>query len=214
MWPTREQTDEMLDQARTGDTGAVDRLLTEFREPLRRVVGLRLDPMLARRVDASDIVQDVLIEATQRLRDYLKTPNMPFQLWLRHLAQDRIIDTHRRHRLAQRRSVDREQTLARPAWADDESSANLVAQLIDSERTPASEAIQQELARRLAESVDQLSTDDREIILMRHTEQMSNQDVAQSLGLTEAAASMRYLRALRRLRLVLVPDANAEPEAE
>ena len=161
-------------------------------------------------------MQDVLIEATQRLRDYLKTPNMPFQLWLRHLAQDRIIDTHRRHRLAQRRSIDREQTLARPAWADDESSANLVAQLIDSERTPASEAIQQELARRLTESVDQLSTDDREIILMRHTEQMSNQDVAHSLGLTEAAASMRYLRALRRLRLVLVPDANAgaEPEAE
>jgi len=209
MWPNREQTDELLEAARTETTGAVDHLLDQFREPLRRVIGLRLDPVLARRVDASDIVQDVLLEATQRLRDYLKNPVMPFQLWLRHLAQDRIIDTHRRHRLAQRRSVDREQPLAKPAWADDESSVGLVAQLIDNERTPGSEAIQQELARKLNSAIDELSTDDREMILMRHTEQMSNQDVARCLGLTEAAASMRYLRALRRLRLVLVPEPPA-----
>ncbi len=206
MWPNREQTDELLDDAREEKAGAVDKLLDGFRGPLRRVIQLRLDPVLARRVDASDIVQDVLIEATQRLRDYLKNPAMPFPLWLRHLAQDRIIDTHRRHRLAQRRSVDREQTIAKPAWADDESSANLVAQLIDTERTPASEAIQQELAQRLTSAIDQLAEDDREIILMRHTEQMSNQDVASCLGLTEAAASMRYLRSLRRLRQVLVPE--------
>ena len=207
MWPNREKTDEMLNEARDEKAGALDKLLDGFREPLRRVIQLRLDPVLARRVDASDIVQDVLIEATQRLRDYLKNPAMPFSLWLRHLAQDRIIDTHRRHRLAQRRSIDREQSITKPAWADDESSANLVAQLIDTERTPASEAIQQELATRLTSAIDQLAEDDREIILMRHTEQMSNQDVAECLGLTEAAASMRYLRSLRRLRQVLVPEA-------
>jgi len=85
--------------------------------------------------------------------------------------------------------------------------------LIDAEKTPATEAIQQELGRRLAEAVDQLSDDDREVILMRHTEQMSNQDVANALGLTEAAASMRYLRALRRLRAVLVPDGGNPPES-
>jgi len=164
-------------------------------------------------VDASDIVQDVMLEVAQRLRDYLKNPTMPLQLWLRHLAQDRIIDTHRRHRLAQRRSVDKEQPIAKPAWATDDSSAGLVAQLIDAEKTPATEAIQQELGRRLAEAVDQLSDDDREVILMRHTEQMSNQDVANALGLTEAAASMRYLRALRRLRAVLVPDGGNPPES-
>lgn len=212
MWPNREHTDEMLDQARAGQAEAVERLLTEHREPLRRVIGLRLDPVLARRVDASDIVQDVLIEATQRLTEYLKAPTMPFQLWLRHLAQDRIIDTHRRHRLAQRRSVDKEQPIARPAWATDDSSAGLVAQLIDTERTPASEAIRQELARKLSEAVDRLGDDDREIILMRHTEQLSNQDVAGALGLTEAAASMRYLRALRRLKGVLLPDQTQEQQ--
>ncbi len=203
MWPTPEQTDRLLDDARDGKAGAVDDLLGQFREPLRRVIDLRLDPVLGRRVDASDIVQDVLIEANQRLAEYLKKPDMPFHLWLRHLAQDRIIDTHRRHRLAQRRSVDREQPIARPGWAD-ESSVSLVAQLIDTERTPTSEAIRLELQRRLADAVDKLSDDDREIVLMRHHEGLSNQEVAHALGLTEAAASMRYLRALRRLRAALL----------
>lgn len=207
MWPNREDTDRLLDDARNGTSGAVDKLLGEFREPLRKVIGLRLDPAVARRVDASDIVQDVLVEANQRLTEYLKKPDMPFHLWLRHLAQDRIIDTHRRHRLAQRRSVDREQPIARPAWAD-ESSVSLVAQLIDTERTPTSEAIQLELQRKLNDAIDKLSDDDREIILMRHHEALSNQEVAHALQLTEAAASMRYLRALRRLRLVLVPDGG------
>ena len=208
MWPTREATDDLLQRVRQGDAEAVEQLFTEYREPLRRVVNLRMDPVLGRRVDASDIVQDVLIEANQRLVDYLKNPTMPFHLWLRHLAQDRIIDTHRRHRLAQRRSVDREQQINRPAWADD-SSNSLVAQLMDTDRTPASEAIQAELARKLANAINELSEDDREIILMRHQEQHSNQDVATLLGLSEAAASMRYLRALRRLRTVLVPEPPA-----
>lgn len=205
MWPNRDNTDRLLEDARSGDPGAVDKLLGEFREPLRRVIDLRLDPVLARRIDASDIVQDVLIEAHQRLIEYLKNPAMPFHLWLRHLAQDRIIDTHRRHREAQRRSIDREQPLVRPAWTD-ESSVSLAAQLIDAERTPTSEAIHHELQRKLADAIDQLSDDDRDLVLMRHHEALSNQEAARALGITEAAASMRYLRALRRLREVLVPE--------
>ena len=190
MWPNNDQTRRLLDDAKDGSASAVDRLLGEFREPLRQVIRLRLDPVLTRRVDASDIVQDVLIEANQRLTEYLKNPAMPFHLWLRHLAQDRIIDTHRRHRQAQRRSIDREQNIQPPAWAD-QSSVQLVAQLIDGEQTPASAAIHQELQRRLNEMLDQLDDDDREIILMRHHEQLSNEDVAAALDLTEAAASMR-----------------------
>ncbi len=210
MWPDRTDTDRLLADARDGKTGAVDELFGQFREPLRKVIGLRLDPVLARRVDASDIVQDVLVEANLRLTEYLRSPTMPFHLWLRHLAQDRIIDTHRRHRQAQRRSIDREQPIAAaPAWAADDSSAGLVAQLMDQERTPASEAIQAELARKLTAAIQELSDDDRDVILMRHHEQLSNQEVAKLLGLTEAAASMRYLRALRRLREVLLPDQQA-----
>ena len=209
MWPTPEETDRLLAEARDGRAGAVDELLGQVREPLRRVIDLRLDPVLARRIDASDIVQDVLIEANRRLSEYLKSPDMPFHLWVRHLAQDRIIDTHRRHRVAQRRSLDREQPIARPAWAD-ESENSLISQLIDAEKTPASAAIQGELARRLATAINDLAEDDREIILMRHHEQLANQDVAKLLGLTEAAASMRYLRALRRLRAILLPDQSGE----
>jgi RNA polymerase sigma-70 factor, ECF subfamily len=205
MWPAADITDKLLSDVRAG--GGVDPLLGTFREPLRRMIGQRLDPVIARRVDASDIVQDVLIEANQRLQEYLKNPVMPFHLWVRHLAQDRIIDTHRRHRLAQRRSIDREQPITRPAWADD-SSAGLITSLIDTENTPATEAIQAELTRKLNAAIDGLNDDDRDIILLRHQEQLSNQDVAAALNVTEAAASMRYLRAVRRLKAVLTGTAE------
>ncbi len=207
MWPDIQQTQALLEQARQGQPQAVERLLAQHREPLRRIIGLRLDPALAQRVDASDIVQDVLLEASRRLADYLRQPALPFHLWLRHMAQDHIIDAHRRHRQAQRRSLDREQSL-RPAALADRSSIELVAQLLDHELTPASAAIRQEMQRRLEGAVASLESDDREIIWMRHYEQLSNQEVATVLGLSEAAASMRHLRALRRLRALLLPGGS------
>jgi RNA polymerase sigma-70 factor (ECF subfamily) len=207
MWPEQPQTEELLSQARQGEAEAVERLLTAHREPLRRMIGLRLDPALAARLDPSDIVQDVLLEAHRRLSDYLRQPVMPFHLWLRHIAKDHVIDAHRRHRLAQRRSLDREQRLV-PARLDDHSSYELAGQLLDPERTPASEAVRRELQRRLDAAVAALNEQDREVILMRHGEQLSNQDVATALGLTEAAAAMRYLRAVRRLRAALLPGGS------
>jgi RNA polymerase sigma-70 factor (ECF subfamily) len=122
---------------------------------------------------------------------------MPFTLWLRHIAQDRIIDTHRRHQAAGRRSIDREQA---EAAAPDASSVMLVAHLMDQELTPASAAVQRELTDRLEQVMAELDDPDREILLMRYYEQMSNQEIAATLNLTEAAASMRHLRALRRLK--------------
>src|SRR5262245_52614022 len=205
MWSDHPDTQDLLARAREGQSGAVDRLLDVHREPLRRMIDLRLDPALAARVDASDIVQDVLLEAHRRLDDYLRHPAMPFRLWLRHIAKDHVIDAHRRHRRAQRRSLDREQPLV-PAVLADHSSLELAAQLLDQERTPASEAIHAELRRRLDGAIAALDDDDREVILLRHREQLSNQQVAEALGLTEAAASMRYLRAVRRLRAALLPD--------
>jgi RNA polymerase sigma-70 factor (ECF subfamily) len=210
MIPNSPETQELLDQARQGDASAVGRLLAQHREPVRRMIDLRLDPAIAARVDASDVVQDVLLEASRRLDDYLSKPVMPFHLWLRHIAKDHIIDAHRRHRLAQRRGVDREQPLV-PAALAGRSSVELAGQLMDPERTPASAAIQQELERRLHAALVALDEDDREVILMRHYEQLSNQEVAASLGLSEAAASMRYLRSIRRLRALLQP--GGEPGA-
>jgi RNA polymerase sigma-70 factor (ECF subfamily) len=202
MWANSPETQELLDQVRGGQTQAVEQLLASHREPLRRMIGMRLDPALVGRVDASDVVQEVLLEASRRLRDYLRDPAMPFHLWLRHLARDHIIDAHRRHRKSQKRSLDREQPLV-PAALHDHSSAELAAQLLDPEQTPATAAIRHELERRLHSAIAELEEDDREVILMRHFEQLSNQEVAAALGLSEAAASMRHLRAIRRLRILL-----------
>ena len=205
MLPNTPETQDLLDQAKQGNPRAADQLLAQHREPVRRMIDLRLDPAIAARVDASDVVQEVLLEASRRLDKYLADPSMPFHLWLRHIAKDHIIDAHRRHRQAQRRGVDREQPLV-PAGLKDHSSIELAAQFIDQELTPASAAMQQELQRRLHVAIGELDEDDREIVLMRHFEQLSNQEVAELLNLTEAAASMRHLRALRKLRELLKPE--------
>jgi RNA polymerase sigma-70 factor (ECF subfamily) len=204
MWPTSPETVELLQRARQGDAAAVDQLLQRHREPVRRLIGLRMDPAIVARLDASDVVQEVLLEASRRLPEYLREGTMPFHLWIRHIAKDHIIDAHRRHRQAQRRAVDREQAMM-PRHAPDRSSAELI-QLLDPELTPASAAIRQEMERRLHAAIAELGEDDRDILLMRHFEQLSNQEVAEALGLTEAAASMRYLRAVRRLRALMTPE--------
>jgi RNA polymerase sigma-70 factor (ECF subfamily) len=209
MWPDQPQMQELLDQVRQGDAAAVERLLSAYREPLRRLIGLRLDPALAARLDASDVVQDVLLEAHRRLSEYLRDPKLPFHLWLRHIAKDHVIDAYRRHRQAQRRSLDREQPIV-PAALNDHSSFELAGQLLDQEPTPASAAVQRELQRRLESAVAALNEQDREVILMRHVEQLSNQEVALALELSEPAAAMRYLRAVRRLRAALLPGGEKE----
>lgn len=202
MWPDSSQTQELLLLAVDGDAEAVGRLLERHRAALRRMIELRLDRAISRRVDASDVVQDVLIEAHRRLAEYLAERPMPFHLWLRQIAKDRMIDAHRRHRAAARRSIDREQPLASPAAAD-QSALDLAALLRDPRATPAAAALRRELLRRFDDAVRQLDEADREVILMRHFEQLTNQEAAAALGLSEPAAGMRYVRAMRRLRGLL-----------
>lgn len=214
MWPNADETQELLSHARAGQAAAVNQLLDRHREALRRMVDLRMDRALRQRVDASDIVQDALVEANRRLPDYLEQPQMPFQLWLRQIAKDRLIDAHRRHRVAARRSVDREQPLVARA-ALDHSTLDLAAQLCDRQLTPAAAATRHELAQRFQAALEQLDENDREVILLRHFEQLSNQETAQALGLSEPAAGMRYLRALRRLRALLdEPALQSDSEAK
>jgi RNA polymerase sigma-70 factor (ECF subfamily) len=207
MWPDSAETQALLDLVRQDQPGAVDRLLARHRDPLRRMIDLRLDPALAQRLDASDVVQDVLVEANSRLRDYLRDPAMPFRLWLRHMARDHLIDAHRRHRQAQCRSLDRERPLV-PAGLADQSSQVLAAQFIDREMTPASAAIRQELQARLERALAELGEDDREVIVLRVYEQLSNQEAAAELGLAEPAAGMRFVRAVRRLKALMEPAAG------
>lgn len=206
MWPTTDHTQTLLDGARHGDGDAVNALLDRHRESLRRMVQMRLDRKLAARVDASDVVQDVLLEANERLAGYLQNPALPFHLWLRNLARDRIIDMHRRHRAAEKRSVDREQPLH--AALGDQSGLDLAAAIRDRELTPAAASIRKELEARFLAALDELGEDDRDILLMRHFEGLGNGDAATALGLSPAAAGMRHLRALRRLRVVLEGETS------
>ncbi|WP_146447682.1 sigma-70 family RNA polymerase sigma factor [Bythopirellula polymerisocia] len=207
MWPDRGDTEQLISAAREGDDGAVNQLLDRHRTSVRRMIDLRMDKMIKRRVDASDIVQEVMIEANRRLADYLANPVMPFHLWLRQMAKDRLIDAHRRHRGAARRSLDREQPLV--AAAGDESSFDLVAQLSDQELTPAAAATWHELQLRFQQACEQLEELDQEIVYLRHFEHLSNSDSAQALDLTPQAASMRYLRAMRRLRELMDGTDNS-----
>jgi len=202
LWPEHTVTQELLVDAGRGNAEAVNQLLERHRLALRKLVQLRLDRKVARRVDASDIVQDVLFEANERLQEYLADPRMPFHLWLRHLARDRMIDMHRRHRGAQRRSLDRERSLSAPQFGD-QSSFDLASQLAASELTPAAASIRRELEQRFLAALELLDEDDRDILLMRHFEQLGNSEAATALGLSTAAAGMRHLRALRKLRAVL-----------
>jgi len=208
MWPEAEKTSELLAEAKAGNADAVNRLLDRHRQALHRLVGCRLDQRLQRRVDVSDIVQEVMVDANRRLQDYLANPVMPFHLWLRHIARDRIIDAHRRHRVSAKRSLDREQPLVAHGPVD-QSTMELAAELADPQLTPQAAATMHELAQRFAAAIEELEEADREVLLMRHFEHLSNQEVAVALELSEPAASMRYLGAIRRLRELLGEEAQS-----
>lgn len=208
IWPDSDRTRELLAAARDGDPEAIDGLMDRHRDALRKLVDHRMDRAIARRVDASDVVQDVLFEASSRLAKYLDQPTLPFHLWLRQLARDRLIDMHRRHRKAQRRSVDRERPLVSRAHSD-QSSLDLIARLADAELTPAAASIRREMQLRFSEAIEELGEDDREILQMRHFEQLTNSEAALVLELSPAAAGMRHLRALRRLKVQLGDSASS-----
>ena len=211
MWPDPSPTQQLLAQIADGDGNAVNGLMERHRVALRRLVELRLDRGLAQRLDASDVVQDVLIEAHSRLENYLKNPQIPFHLWLRQMAKDRMIDLHRQHH-ALRRDVSRERALDAPAVSD-ASMVALAANLAASELTPAAAALQKEFQERFRMALAELPEDDQEILTLRHAEQLGNSEVAQILKLSPAAAGMRYLRALRRLRELLGSDEPRPPES-
>jgi RNA polymerase sigma-70 factor (ECF subfamily) len=155
------------------------------------------------------VVQDVLVEASGRLERYLNDPAMAFHLWMRQIAWDRIIDTYRRHRVSAKRSMDRERPMS-VVNQGDQSTLDLAVQICDPGMTPATAATQREIAAKVESVIQQLNDQDREIILMRHYEHLSNFEIAEVLGLNPPAASMRYLRALRRLREMLDHDHKGE----
>ena len=196
--PEEAETLRLLEEVRAGDRRALDRLLTGHRAYLRTAVELRVDRRLRARLDPSDVVQEAQLEAARRIDDYLRRQPMPFHLWLRQTAYQNLLRLRRQHVEADRRSVTRELPLP------EGSSALLARQLLGAGPTPSEQAGAEELARRLRQAVAELPDTDREILLMRNFEGLSNQEAAQVLGLEPAAASRRYGRAILRLRKVLL----------
>jgi RNA polymerase sigma-70 factor (ECF subfamily) len=192
----------LLDRAAQGDAQALADLFTRYRPRLNRMVKLRLDPRVQGRVDASDIVQEAYLETCRKLGDYLREPRLPFFLWLRLLAGQKLALAHRQHLGVQARAAGREVSLYRGALPE-ASSAALAAQLLGKLTTPSQAAVKAELKIRIQEALNSMDAIDREVLSLRHFEQLSNAETALVLGIKETAACNRYVRALERLRGIL-----------
>jgi RNA polymerase sigma-70 factor (ECF subfamily) len=200
------ETQRLLERARAGEPEATDRLLDRHRPYLRRLVELRLDPRMRARVDPSDVVQEAQMEALRRLDGYLRQPPMPFRLWLRQIAYDRLLMLHRHHVAAARRAVGRDVPLP------DRSSLQLARQLLAAGSTPSQQLVRREFVRRVRQAVSQLPDGDREVLVLRNLEGLSNREAAQVLGMDPATASRRYGRAVIRLRAILLQSGLGESE--
>jgi RNA polymerase sigma-70 factor (ECF subfamily) len=199
MTDEHEQTSELVRRAAAGETMARDELFTRYRQRLKRMVRLRLNRHLQGRVDESDIVQESALDAARHFDDYLRDPSMPFYLWLRHITGRKLIDAHRRHLGARQRDAAQEVSLHRGALPAADS-ISLAAQLLGRLTGPARAAIRAETRVRVQQVLNSMDPIDREVLALRHFEQMTSAEAAQVLDLTEAAASSRYLRALKRLK--------------
>ena len=193
---------KLLTQAAGGEQTAIDAMFRRYEERIKRMVRLRLNHKLRGRVDASDVVQETFLDAAKHLTEYLRHPSVPFFLWLRHLASRKLIDVHRRHLGAQARDVGNEVALrghAGPAATSD----SLAAQLMGRFSSPSSAAQKVEVREKVRSALEDLDPIDREVLTLRHFEQLSNVETAAVLAIGASTASTRYLRALARLKTLL-----------
>jgi RNA polymerase sigma-70 factor (ECF subfamily) len=203
-------TEELVRRASSGDTLALQDLFSRHRERLERMVRLRLDPRVRGRLDQSDVVQEIYLEAFRRLDDYIRDPKLPFFLWLRCITGQKIIDLHRRHLGAQARDPRREVTL-RPNPAPEATSAALAADLLGRLSTPSQKLARKERRAQLQAALESMDPLDRAVLVSRHFEHLTNAETAKELGLKESAASHRYVRALKKLRTILEDQPDGPP---
>lgn len=194
---------ELLDRAGRGCPEAAGELFMRHRDRLSRMVRLRLDHRLQGRLDESDVLQEVYLEFGRCLGDYLRNPTLPFFLWLRYIAGIKLQAIHRKHLGVKARDARREVSLHSGALPQ-ASSISLAAQLLGRHTTPSQAAVRVELQLRVQEALNAMDPIDREVLALRHFEQLTNGETAQLLGLSEAAASNRFVRALKRLKEILV----------
>src|SRR5262245_53016389 len=192
----------LIERARAGDREALSALFARHRDRLRRMVEMRLDTRIQARIDASDVVQDAYVEIVERLEEYLRDPKLPLFLWLRLVVGERLMKLHRRHLGSQMRDARREVSLYRGALPA-ASSAALAAQLLGRHTSPTQAAIRAERILRVQDALNALDPVDREILSLRHFEELTAAEAAQVIGIEESAAAKRYFRALKRLKDLL-----------
>jgi RNA polymerase sigma-70 factor (ECF subfamily) len=194
--------DTLLERIDRGDQEALGDLFDSYRPRLRRMVQFRMDARVAARLDPSDVLQEAYLDAAQQIRHYLDRRDVDVYVWLRGLTWQRLLKLHRTHLGTQCRSVEREQPLA------DDSSVAVAQRLLARGHGPDQPLLQEEIRQRVQNALSLLDPHDREVILMREVEDLSNSEVAQVLGLSPSVATMRYGRALFRLQKVLALDSG------
>ena len=194
-------TEELVRRAGGGDGAAVEALFERNRARLSQMIRLRMDPRMRGRIDPSDVIQETLVAASQRLPRYATERPLPFYPWLRQIAWEKLVHLHDRHLRAAKRSVAREQFF-RPDISD-ESAQELAHRLVGTTSSPSADAVRQEVRERVRQALEELSVDDREVLLLRYLEQMSSKEIGAILDVSEAAVNMRHMRALERIRRVL-----------
>jgi RNA polymerase sigma-70 factor (ECF subfamily) len=199
----KDDTDSLINSATGGDAAALAELFRRHRKRLRQMVRLRLDRRLQGRVDPSDIIQDAFIDAARKISDYKRQRHeLPFYLWLRLLTGERLLRVHRLHLEAAMRDAGREVSIYRGALPQ-ASSESLAAQLLGRLTSVSRNLIRAEVQLQLQQALEQMDSIDREIIVLRHFEELSNMEAAQVLGISQQAASNRHLRAMTRLKAIL-----------
>ncbi len=194
-------TDRLLNRAAAGDEAAVNELFARHRNRLRQMVSVRMDQRLAGRLDPSDVVQEAMAEASKRLPEYLKHRPIPFFPWLRQIAWNRLVDLYRFHIKGAKRAVGREASFA--AALSDESVVALGKRLVASGTTPSRNVLRKELRERVRAALAQLAEHYREVLVMRHLEQLSIKEIAAIAGITEGTVKSRLFRGMDQLHHLL-----------
>lgn len=197
-----KDTMQLIERLRAGDREAFNEVFTRHRGRLRRMVEMRMDWRLQARLDASDVLQEAFLEAALRMNDYLREPTLPLFLWLRLIVGERLTRLHRQHLGTKMRDAGREVSLYREPLPAASSMA-LAAQLLGKQTSPSQAALRAERMLRLQDALNTLDPIDREVLSLRHFEELTRAETAKILGIEDSAAAKRYVRALKRLKDIL-----------
>ncbi len=193
---------EEIEMLRAGGQDALASRFAFYEARLTRMITFRIDHRLLGRIDTGDVLQESFLEVSRRIDSFLVNPEVPFFVWLRQITSQILVDVHRRHLGAKKRDANQEVSMRQGGYSNT-TSLSLAHHLIGNLTSPSQAAMRDEMLDEVREALDSLDEVDREVLALRHFEELTNNEVAAVLGLQKAAASNRYVRALKRLRTVL-----------